>query len=253
MRISSAGRRITAAARSLPFAKAHAQTHRVLCRKALAGMSTFGDDCRHDFEHSLGWLQQWACSRAFGLGTRVPTYLQPTPPVFACCYSCVRDQTSQPLWQCAPLACALRCPHTWHPTPPVLACCKSCVCSKTCGLSGLVAKHICSKVLTLRRCRGTQSTWWRACPTPLSTWPTTPWLTCCRGAIPLPRRVRPSTCLASAAVPCFQHVGTHWTCAATRHGSCPGHGCARCAPLAGFQTCAPVEQDRRPEIAVVCP
>ena len=42
------------------------------CRKALTRMSTFGDDCRHDFEHSLGWLQQWACSRAFGLGTRVP-------------------------------------------------------------------------------------------------------------------------------------------------------------------------------------
>ena len=35
-------------------------------------MNTFGEDCRHDFEHSLGWLQQWACSRAFGLGTRVP-------------------------------------------------------------------------------------------------------------------------------------------------------------------------------------
>ena len=35
-------------------------------------MNTFGEDCRHDFQHSLGWLQQWACSRAFGLGTRVP-------------------------------------------------------------------------------------------------------------------------------------------------------------------------------------
>ena len=35
-------------------------------------MGTFGEDCRHDFQHSLGWLQQWACSRAFGLGTRVP-------------------------------------------------------------------------------------------------------------------------------------------------------------------------------------
>ena len=35
-------------------------------------MGTFGDDCRHDFEHALGWLQQWACSRSFGLGTRIP-------------------------------------------------------------------------------------------------------------------------------------------------------------------------------------
>jgi leucyl-tRNA synthetase len=22
--------------------------------------------------HTLGWLQQWACSRSFGLGTRLP-------------------------------------------------------------------------------------------------------------------------------------------------------------------------------------
>ena len=24
------------------------------------------------FKHTLGWLNQWACSRSFGLGTRVP-------------------------------------------------------------------------------------------------------------------------------------------------------------------------------------
>lgn len=26
----------------------------------------------HSFQHTLGWLNQWACSRSFGLGTRVP-------------------------------------------------------------------------------------------------------------------------------------------------------------------------------------
>lgn len=35
-------------------------------------LATYGEDCRHDFEHALGWLQQWACSRSFGLGTRIP-------------------------------------------------------------------------------------------------------------------------------------------------------------------------------------
>ena len=28
---------------------------------------------RHQFEHTLGWLNQWACSRSFGLGTRCAT------------------------------------------------------------------------------------------------------------------------------------------------------------------------------------
>lgn len=37
-----------------------------------AHLETYGEDCRHDFEHALGWLQQWACSRSFGLGTRIP-------------------------------------------------------------------------------------------------------------------------------------------------------------------------------------
>ena len=36
-------------------------------------MELFNDDTRHGFEHTLGWLRQWACSRSFGLGTwRVP-------------------------------------------------------------------------------------------------------------------------------------------------------------------------------------
>ena len=35
-------------------------------------MNTYSDEARHQFEHCLGWLNQWACSRSFGLGTRVP-------------------------------------------------------------------------------------------------------------------------------------------------------------------------------------
>ena len=42
------------------------------CRQALDDMEAFADDCRHGFEHTLGWLRQWACSRSFGLGTRLP-------------------------------------------------------------------------------------------------------------------------------------------------------------------------------------
>jgi len=43
-----------------------------------SALNTYGDECRHAFEHTLGWLRQWACSRSFGLGTRLPwdpTYL----------------------------------------------------------------------------------------------------------------------------------------------------------------------------------
>ena len=42
------------------------------CDKCLAGMETYHDEARKAFEHTLGWLRQWACSRSFGLGTRMP-------------------------------------------------------------------------------------------------------------------------------------------------------------------------------------
>lgn len=35
-------------------------------------MDLFSDETRHGFEHTLSWLNQWACSRSFGLGTRIP-------------------------------------------------------------------------------------------------------------------------------------------------------------------------------------
>lgn len=38
----------------------------------LAAMNLFSDEARHGFEHTLSWLNQWACSRSFGLGTRIP-------------------------------------------------------------------------------------------------------------------------------------------------------------------------------------
>ena len=44
----------------------------MVCRQALQQMDTYSEEARHQFEHCLGWLNQWACSRSFGLGTRVP-------------------------------------------------------------------------------------------------------------------------------------------------------------------------------------
>ncbi|CAA0820552.1 Unknown protein [Striga hermonthica] len=40
--------------------------------ECLAGMNLYSDETRHGFEHTLSWLNQWACSRSFGLGTRIP-------------------------------------------------------------------------------------------------------------------------------------------------------------------------------------
>lgn len=35
-------------------------------------MNLYSEETRHGFEHTLSWLNQWACSRSFGLGTRIP-------------------------------------------------------------------------------------------------------------------------------------------------------------------------------------
>ncbi|KAK1314731.1 hypothetical protein QJS10_CPA06g01345 [Acorus calamus] len=40
--------------------------------ECLSNMKLFCDETRHGFEHTLSWLNQWACSRSFGLGTRLP-------------------------------------------------------------------------------------------------------------------------------------------------------------------------------------
>ncbi|CAM8989579.1 unnamed protein product [Rhodiola kirilowii] len=43
-----------------------------LAYKCLENMNLFSDETRNGFLHTLGWLNQWACSRSFGLGTRIP-------------------------------------------------------------------------------------------------------------------------------------------------------------------------------------
>ena len=43
-----------------------------LCRKLLSQANLYSEDVRRQFSHVLGWLHEWACSRAFGLGSRVP-------------------------------------------------------------------------------------------------------------------------------------------------------------------------------------
>ncbi|XP_010251893.1 PREDICTED: leucine--tRNA ligase, cytoplasmic-like [Nelumbo nucifera] len=40
--------------------------------ECLSNMKLFSDETRHGFQHTLNWLNQWACSRSFGLGTRLP-------------------------------------------------------------------------------------------------------------------------------------------------------------------------------------
>ncbi|KAJ3029257.1 UNVERIFIED_CONTAM: cytosolic leucyl tRNA synthetase [Siphonaria sp. JEL0065] len=41
-------------------------------QECLAKMETFGQETRNAFEKNLDWLGQWACSRSFGLGSRLP-------------------------------------------------------------------------------------------------------------------------------------------------------------------------------------
>jgi hypothetical protein len=39
---------------------------------ALERMNVYDETVLHAFQHTLGWLNQWACSRSFGLGTHLP-------------------------------------------------------------------------------------------------------------------------------------------------------------------------------------
>lgn len=43
-----------------------------LTKKCLAQLNTYGADARAGFERCLTWLEKWAVSRSYGLGTRVP-------------------------------------------------------------------------------------------------------------------------------------------------------------------------------------
>lgn len=40
--------------------------------EALESLNTYYSECHNGFKVTLGWLNQWACSRSFGLGTRLP-------------------------------------------------------------------------------------------------------------------------------------------------------------------------------------
>uniref|UniRef100_S4PAL2 leucine--tRNA ligase n=1 Tax=Pararge aegeria TaxID=116150 RepID=S4PAL2_9NEOP len=40
--------------------------------KALAGMNTYHDEVRKNFQATLKWLHEYACSRTYGLGTKLP-------------------------------------------------------------------------------------------------------------------------------------------------------------------------------------
>ncbi|KAG6554492.1 hypothetical protein Mapa_003870 [Marchantia paleacea] len=45
---------------------------RAKAEECLKQMELYHDETRNGFEHTLGWLNQWACSRSFGLGSRFP-------------------------------------------------------------------------------------------------------------------------------------------------------------------------------------
>ena len=40
--------------------------------RLLANMNLYSSETRHAFEGTLAWLNQWACARTFGLGTKLP-------------------------------------------------------------------------------------------------------------------------------------------------------------------------------------
>ncbi|KAG4300705.1 hypothetical protein PCANB_002964 [Pneumocystis canis] len=41
-------------------------------KKCLSKMKTYNDETRHGLEGTLDWLNQWACSRSYGLGSHLP-------------------------------------------------------------------------------------------------------------------------------------------------------------------------------------
>ncbi|KAI8608988.1 hypothetical protein BC830DRAFT_1152810 [Chytriomyces sp. MP71] len=54
------------------------ESWRKTAEECLSKMETFQQETRNQFEKNLEWLGQWACSRSFGLGSRLPwdpTYL----------------------------------------------------------------------------------------------------------------------------------------------------------------------------------
>ncbi|XP_071120452.1 leucine--tRNA ligase, cytoplasmic-like isoform X1 [Mytilus edulis] len=48
------------------------KTWRDLATKALSNIDTYSEDCRRNFLSTLDWLKEHACSRSYGLGTKLP-------------------------------------------------------------------------------------------------------------------------------------------------------------------------------------
>ncbi|KAI9015178.1 hypothetical protein BC832DRAFT_194924 [Gaertneriomyces semiglobifer] len=48
------------------------ESWKALAEECLAQMEFYSPEVRNQFEKTLDWLSQWACSRSFGLGTRLP-------------------------------------------------------------------------------------------------------------------------------------------------------------------------------------
>lgn len=47
-------------------------TWRTQAERLLAKMNTWNNETRNAFEGTLGWLNQWACARTYGLGSKLP-------------------------------------------------------------------------------------------------------------------------------------------------------------------------------------
>uniref|UniRef100_A0A0K0F9Q7 leucine--tRNA ligase n=1 Tax=Strongyloides venezuelensis TaxID=75913 RepID=A0A0K0F9Q7_STRVS len=43
-----------------------------MAKKCLAQLETYSDDVRKNFERTIDWLHEYACSRSYGLGTKLP-------------------------------------------------------------------------------------------------------------------------------------------------------------------------------------
>eukprot|EP00741_Cyanophora_paradoxa_P024473 tig00022075_g23630.t1 len=48
------------------------ESWRKLTEECLASLELFSDETRNAFNATLAWLREWACSRTYGLGTRLP-------------------------------------------------------------------------------------------------------------------------------------------------------------------------------------
>lgn len=48
------------------------ESWRAKVEKCLSDANLYADEARNAFESVLGWLKEWACSRQFGLGTKLP-------------------------------------------------------------------------------------------------------------------------------------------------------------------------------------